>query len=193
MADNLHCCHPGCKSVMEFGGASRSMQSHPSEREMLETMAELFGWSRTFGDGWLCRDHTPMRAQTIYLRGPRQREWAKQQIDNAPDGWVVRIAAETRRDAQNRKLWPMLADIQRQVPGMEAYSTEDIKARFLNALGTEMRFLPELEGQGMFPTGLKSSTLTVQQFAALIELIYAYGAKHGVRWSEPIADQRNAA
>jgi hypothetical protein len=103
----------------------------------------------------------------------------------APTGWVMKLSAETRRDAQNRKLWPMLQDIQRQVPGMAAYSTEDIKARFMNALGTEMRFLPTLEGEGAFPVGLKSSTLTVAQFAGLIELIYAFGAKHDVRWSDP--------
>ena len=48
-----------------------------------------------------------------------------------------------------------------------------------------MRFLPALEGEGMFPVGLRSSTLTVQQFSALVELIYAFGAKHDVRWSEP--------
>jgi len=37
----------------------------------------------------------------------------------------------------------------------------------------------------MFPVGLRSSTLTVEQFSGLVELIYAYGAKHGVVWSEP--------
>jgi len=126
-----------------------------------------------------------MSSATIRLTGQRQRDWAKRQVDLAPDGYVVKIAAETRRDAQNRKLWPMLGDIQKQVPGFETYSLDDIKNRFMNALGVEMRFLPELEGQGMFPVGLKSSALTVQQFAGLIELIYAFGAKHDVRWSEP--------
>lgn len=131
-----------------------------------------------------------MKSKAIRLVGQSQRDFAKQMIDAAPAGYVVKIAAETRRDAQNRKLWPMLQDIQRQVPGMGEYSTEDIKHRFLNALGTEMRFLPALEGQGMFPVGMRSSTLTVEQFSGLIELILMFGAKHGVRWSEP---QSNAA
>lgn len=124
-------------------------------------------------------------SRTIRLVGPVQRETARQAIDEAPDGHVVRIGAETRREAQNRKLWPMLKDIQRQVPGFETYSTDDIKLRFLNSLGVEMRFLPALEDEGMFPVGLKSSTLTVQQFSGLIELIYAFGAKRGVVWSDP--------
>jgi hypothetical protein len=124
-------------------------------------------------------------SNTVRLVGKAQREHAKRLIDEAPVGFVMKLGAETRRDAQNRRLWPMLQDIQQQVPGFEGYSTDDIKMRFLNALGTEMRFLPELEGQGMFPVGLKSSTLTVQQFSGLVELLFAFGAKHGVRWSDP--------
>jgi hypothetical protein len=127
------------------------------------------------------------KSETIRLVGDMQRQFAKRAIDNAPKGYVVKIAAETRRDAQNRKLWPMLEDIQQQVPGFDVFTTEDIKFRCLNALGTEMRFLPELEGQGIFPVGMKSSVLTVEQFSGLLEIIYAFGAKHNVRWSEPIA------
>jgi hypothetical protein len=131
-----------------------------------------------------------MTAKQIRLVGDTQRAYAKRQIDEAPAGYVVKIGAETRRDAQNRKLWPMLQDIQRQVPGFDTFAMEDIKHRFMNALGTEMRFLPELEGQGMFPVGMKTSTLTVAQFSGLVELIYAFGAKHGVVWSDP---QQHAA
>ena len=85
-----------------------------------------------------------MKAQTIRLVSQSQRGFAKQMIDAAPAGYIVKLAAETRRDAQNRKLWPMIADLQRQVPEMAAYGAEDIKLRFLNALGTELRFLPML-------------------------------------------------
>ena len=125
-----------------------------------------------------------MKAKSIRLVGESQRDFARRCIADAPVGWVVKIGAETRRDAQNRKLWPMIADIQRCVPEMATYSADDVKMRFLNALGVEMRFLPTLEGEGIFPVGMKSSTLTVQQFAGLIELLYAYGAKHGVVWSD---------
>jgi len=126
-----------------------------------------------------------MNAQSVRLIGETQRAYARRLIDMAPPGYVVRIAKETRRDAQNRKLWPMLTDLQKQVPEMAGFTTDDIKLRFLNALGAEMRFLPALENQGMFPVGLKSSLLTVEQFTGLIELIYEYGARKGVRWSEP--------
>jgi hypothetical protein len=129
----------------------------------------------------------------IRLVGPVQRSYAHQCIEDAPDGEIVRIGAETRSEEQNRKMWPMLKDIRDQVPAARDLTTEDIKLQFLNLLGVELRFLPTLEGQGLFPVGIRSSTLTKEQFAGLIELIYAYGAKHGVQWSEPVKTERRAA
>ena len=127
----------------------------------------------------------------IRLVGPEQRAFAKRCVDSAPDGHFVQISAPTRTLEQNAKMHPMLEDIQRQVPEMRTFNTEDIKFRFLNALGTELRFLPVLEGEGMFPVGHRSSTLTKEQFSGLIELLYEYGAKHDVRWTEPV--ERKAA
>lgn len=126
--------------------------------------------------------------RTIFLVGETQRQYAKRMIDQAPAGWMVKIAEQTRSDAQNRKLWPMIADMQQQVPDMATYSAEDIKCRLMNALGVELRFLPELEGAGMFPVGMRSSLLTKSQFSALIELIFAYGAKRNVQWSHRSID-----
>jgi len=132
-------------------------------------------------------------SQTIFLNNAMRRAFAKRLIDEAPDGHVAKIAAETRSEEQNRKLWPMLKDLRDQVEGMGEFSTDDIKLRFLNALGVEMRFLPTLEGQGMFPVGLRSSTLTKEQFSGLIELLYEFGARHDVKWSEPVKTEMRAA
>ena len=129
----------------------------------------------------------------VRLVGPVQRDYAKRLIDESAQDEVMRLGKETRSDEQNRKLWPMLKDLQLQVPGMETYSTDDIKLRFLNALGVELRFLPTLEGEGMFPVGLRSSTLTKQQFSGLLELLYQFGARHDVKWSEPNPYEEAAA
>lgn len=126
-----------------------------------------------------------MARRIVRLVGPRQREFAKRLIDGAPDGDFVSLSAPTRSLEQNAKLWPMLDDLIAQVERLSTYSADDLKLRFLNALGVEMRFLPTLEGEGMFPVGLRSSTLTKDQFSALIELLYEYGARHGVHWSDP--------
>ncbi len=125
-----------------------------------------------------------MIKRTVKLSTRQARQRAHALIDAAPEGYVCAIGEETRTQEQNRLLWPLIADIQAQVPSMQPFSADDIKLRFLNALGIELRFLPELEGAGMFPVGQRSSTLSKTQFSGLIELLFAYGAKHGVRWSD---------
>jgi hypothetical protein len=124
---------------------------------------------------------TDRRSIKLTTRHARQRAHAL--IDAAPEGYVVAIGEETRSGLQNRLMWPLIQDIQAQVDGMATYSPDDMKLRFMHALGQELRFLPELEGAGMFPVGQRSSTLTKGQFSALIELIFAFGAKHEVQWS----------
>lgn len=126
--------------------------------------------------------------RTIFLVGDTQRAYAKKLIDDAPAGWVCKVAEQTRSDAQNRLMWPMIEDLRRQVPDFAAYSAEDMKLRFMHALGAELRFLPALEGAGMFPVGQRSSVLTKSQFTALIELMFMVGAKHGVEWSHRSLD-----
>ncbi len=130
--------------------------------------------------------------RTIKLSGYMAKERAKRLIDEAPANYVVAIGEETRSQEQNRLMWPLIADIRAQVPGMDAFSADDIKLRFLHALGQELRFLPELEGSGLFPVGQRSSTLSKTQFTALIELMFEYGSRHGVRWSAKSEATRSA-
>lgn len=128
----------------------------------------------------------------IRLVGPVQRAHAHDCIEAAAVGEVVRIGAETRSEEQNRKMWPMLADLRDQVEWLGEFTPDDIKLMFLNRLGVELRFLPTLERQGMFPVGLKSSTLSKEQFSGLIELLYQFGGEHNVKWTEPVHHQRAA-
>jgi hypothetical protein len=122
---------------------------------------------------------------TLLLSSKRDREKAHRWIDKAPEDFALRMGKATRSDVQNRKMWPMIQDIKRQVPEMAVYTEEQIKLRFLDALGTEMVFLPKLSGEGMFPVGMRSSTLTKAQFGGLLDLLYEYGARHDVKWSDP--------
>jgi len=121
----------------------------------------------------------------VRLVGKAQRDFAKRCIDDAPPGWIVQIAAPTRSLDQNARLHAMLGDVQQQVDEMRTYNMKDMKLRFMDALGTELRFLPKLEGEGMFPVGLKSSDLTKAQFSLLLEVVRKYGDERNVRWSEP--------
>lgn len=130
--------------------------------------------------------------RTIKLSSQAAKGRAKSLIDEAPFGYVVAIGEEARSQEQNRLMWPLIADMQEQVPGMKAFAPDDVKLRFLHALGQELRFLPELEGAGMFPVGQRSSTLSKSQFTGLIELMFEYGSRHGVRWSAKSEATRTA-
>ena len=121
---------------------------------------------------------------TIRLVGPSQRDFAKRQIDAAPDGYICKIGEETRRDAQNRKMQAMLADVSKAMPMGRRHTPDDWKCIFMNACGWEQLFIEGLDGRP-FPMGFRSSRMTVKQMADLITYIYAFGAEHGVRWSEP--------
>jgi hypothetical protein len=122
--------------------------------------------------------------QTVRLIGPAQRALARRLIDAAPDRTVVTFSPETRTLEQNARLWAMLSDVARARPEGRTWPPETWKAAFMSALGHEVIWQPGIEGGAPFPAGFRSSRLTKPQMSDLIELIYAYGARHGVVWSE---------
>lgn len=118
----------------------------------------------------------------VTLNSPRDRALAKQAIDRAPHGYAVDIKEAKRSDDQNRALWGLLNQIQRQRPSHNGVKmdAELWKCVFLNALGHEMRMIPNLEGNGFFPLGYRSSQLTVGEFTNLLEVILAWCAREGL-------------
>jgi len=123
--------------------------------------------------------------QTVWLRGEHQRRLAHQLIEKAPQDAVVKVSAAKRSDDQNAKMWAMLSDISRAKPEDRAHIPEVWKCIFMAALGHEVKFEMGLDGQP-FPIGFRTSKLTKPQMSDLIEFIYAYASKHGVKWSEEI-------
>ena len=121
--------------------------------------------------------------QTVWLRGEHQRRLAHQLIEKAPQDAVVKVSAAKRSDDQNAKMWAMLSDISRTKPEDRAHIPEVWKCIFMAALGHEVKFEMGLDGQP-FPIGFRTSKLTKAQMSDLIEFIYAYASKHGVKWSE---------
>jgi len=121
--------------------------------------------------------------QTVWLRGEHQRRLAHQLIEKAPQDAVVKVSAAKRSDDQNAKMWAMLSDISRAKPEDRAHIPEVWKCIFMAALGHEVKFEMGLDGQP-FPIGFRTSKLTKAQMSDLIEFIYAYASKHGVKWSE---------
>lgn len=125
----------------------------------------------------------------IKLIGPLQRQHAKRMIDNAPDGYLVRITEETRTLEQNAKMWPMLKDLEDQadIHGIRMINEEwkdYATATLLIEEGHNIKFVPRQDGQGFIIVGMRTSNLGKKRFANLIEIIYMVGANCGVGWSE---------
>jgi hypothetical protein len=129
-----------------------------------------------------------MTKTTFRLVNDAVRQRAVQAILNAPEGYSVVIGPETRSQEQNRLMWPLIADMQAQNETMRSFTPDQVKLRFLNALDNEMKFLPELWGNGMFAVGQKSSTLSKSQFSMLIELMFKWGAENDIKWSRKALD-----
>lgn len=117
------------------------------------------------------------------------RERAKALIDRAPPGYIMAISEPKRTMDQNDKMWAMLTDISVQKPMGRRHTPDDWKAIFMNACGWECQFLEGLDGRP-FPKGFRSSHLTKSQMSTLIEYMLAFGAEHGVQWSD---EQEQAA
>lgn len=126
-----------------------------------------------------------MNGQTVILRGDSQRAFAHRLVDQAPVDAVVNIKPATRSNDQNAKLWAMLSDVARAKPQGRVLTTDVWKALFMAEAGFRCHFEPTLDGQGVVPLGFKSSRLRKAEFSDLIECIAAYGAEHGVVWSDP--------
>ena len=121
-------------------------------------------------------------SQVVHLLGNYQRKLAKKLIDKAPANAVVKISPEKRSDDQNAKMWAMLSDVSRAKPEGRRHIPEIWKCLFMQACGHEVAFEQGLDGRP-FPIGFHSSKLTKAQMSDLIEFIYSYGTKHGVKWS----------
>jgi len=89
---------------------------------------------------------------------------------------------------QNRLMWALLTDVAEQVQwpvdGRLVYMTpEEWKDVMTAGLTKHQRVAAGIEG-GFVLLGLRTSRMTVAQMGELLELIYAFGAQHGVRFHE---------
>lgn len=131
-------------------------------------------------------------AHTVILHTNVHRALAKRLVDRAPIGAVIRIREGKRTTEQNDKMWAMISDVSRAKPDGRTHTAEAWKCLFMHACGHAVQFEQGLDG-APFPIGFRSSRLTVAQMGELMDFIDAYGARHGVQWSDPRERQDMAA
>lgn len=94
---------------------------------------------------------------------------------------TLEIRPEKRSDAQNRRLWAMLADISAQVDWYgQKLTAEEWKDVFSASL-KRTKVVPGLDG-GFVVCGQSTSKMTKAEMCELQELMEAFGAQKGVRF-----------
>lgn len=122
----------------------------------------------------------------VTLRNKADRERASRWVEKAPFGTRVEFKASKRSLPQNDRMWAMLTDVAMQLNWHGISLTpDDWKLVFLDALKREARFVPNIDGAGFVNLGRSSSDLSKEEMSELIELIFAFGAQHGVKFNEP--------
>jgi hypothetical protein len=126
-----------------------------------------------------------MSRYTFTLRSSTERASVVQTIMAAPEGTRVEVKAAKRSADQNSRMWAMLTEVAQQLPwhGVKL-RPDDWKLIFLNALKRECRMVPNLDGNGFVDLGRSSSDLSKAEMTDLIELMFAFGAQHGVTFQD---------
>lgn len=97
---------------------------------------------------------------------------------------VLEVRPEKRSDAQNRRLWAMLADISAQVDWYgQKLTSEEWKDVFSASL-KRTKVVPGLDG-GFVVCGQSTSKMTKAEMCELQELMEAFGAERGVKFRAP--------
>ncbi len=118
----------------------------------------------------------------VILTNAFSRERFKRIVDQAPEGYVAEVREQKRTVDQNDLMWSLLTDISLAQPLGRRHTPDDWKAIAMNACGWECQFVEGIDGRP-FPKGFRSSNLTKAQMSQLIEFLFAFGAEHGVRWT----------
>lgn len=112
------------------------------------------------------------------------RQNAHKAIDAAPDGYMVEVKEPTRNLEQNALMWALLTDVANQVEWHGIKLSPEEYKDLLSAGLVKSKVVPNIEGNGFVILGQRTSKMTKREFSDLIELIRAFGAEHGVRWSD---------
>jgi len=109
-------------------------------------------------------------------------DWAKSML-MAGHKLTMTIKAESRSNAQNRKMWSCLADISKQVVWYGQKLSQDDWKHILTASQIQQRSVPSVDG-GFVVLGKSTSKMTIGEMTELIEIAIAFGTERGVHFHD---------
>ena len=97
---------------------------------------------------------------------------------------VVCIQEMTRTLEQNARMWATLTDISEQVVWHGLKLTPEEWKHVFTATLKGQKTVPNLDGTGFIILGQSTRVMSKKELSNLLELAYAFGAEHDVKWSE---------
>ncbi|MBP9756729.1 MAG: recombination protein NinB [Phenylobacterium sp.] len=128
-----------------------------------------------------------MTPVTVILSGQVRREQAHRLVNQAPGGSLVEITPPGRTLPQNARLHAMITDVARQVEwagakrNVEAW--KDIFTAALRSANHGLDVVPGING-GFVLLGMHTSRMTKAELGDLMTLVEAFGAEHGVEFTD---------
>lgn len=125
-----------------------------------------------------------MANPTFPLRNEMDRQRAMQILQRVDlnAGYVWTIREQARSDAQNRRLWAMLRDISRQVEWYGRKLDEESWKHVFSAAVQQQDAVPGING-GFVVLGVSTRKQSKKWFNDLFEVMEAFAAEHGVRFT----------
>jgi len=121
--------------------------------------------------------------QTFFLINSQVKQNAMQAIKMASEDMICEIKKITRSLEQNAKMWAMLAEVSDQVNWYGNKLTSDEWKDVFSASLKSQKVVPGIDG-GFVVCGQRTSKMTKSEMTELIELMMAFGAERGVKFSD---------
>jgi beta-xylosidase len=121
----------------------------------------------------------------VIIRSPEDRSKVARWASKTGDGTVVEFRKPTRSIVQNALLWSCLADLSKQVNWYGQYLSAEGWKDVLTASLRHCRVVPGIDKGTFVPLGMRTSQMTIPEMSELLELLFAFGAEHGVTFTDP--------
>jgi hypothetical protein len=128
-----------------------------------------------------------MTRATVIIRNQADRNLLQKWVANVDEGTIVEFKSARRSVDQNALLWARLGEVSRGVVWYGQKLTADDWKDIFTASLRKARVVPGLDAGSFVPLGMRTSDMTKDEMTALLDLIDAFAAEHGVTFEEVAA------
>jgi hypothetical protein len=125
-----------------------------------------------------------MSRAIVTIKGTADRNLVARWASNVQPGTTVEFRAPRRSNEANALMWSLLGQISKSVDWYGQKLTSEDWKDVLTASLRRARVVPGIDAGSFVPLGMRTSQMTKPELAELIELVYAFGAEHEVKFRE---------